>query len=76
MAEIDRYQPDDQRATQSLYRRVFGQDAADASKLRWDWQYHRNPNTPAGGPLIWIAREGQTIDRPAWRDPRRLSVNG
>jgi predicted N-acetyltransferase YhbS len=76
MAEIERYQPDDQRATQLLYRRVFGTDAADASKLRWDWQYHRNPNTPPGGPLIWVAREGQTIVGQYGAIPVRLSVNG
>ncbi len=36
MAEIDRYRSEDQRAIQLLYRRVFGQDAAEASRLRWE----------------------------------------
>ena len=36
-------------------------DMAEANRLRWDWQYRRNPNVPADGPLIWIAREGTTI---------------
>lgn len=76
MAEIDRYRSEDQRATQLLYRRAFGQDAAEASRLRWDWQYLRNPNVPAGGPLIWVAREGQTIVGQQATIPVRLSVNG
>lgn len=76
MAEIDRYRSDDQRATQLLYRRVFGQDAAEASRLRWEWQYRRNPHVPASGPLIWVAREAQTIVGQYATIPVRLSVNG
>ena len=29
----------------------FGPDAAAASRLRWDWQYRRNPNNPGGQPV-------------------------
>ena len=76
MAEIDRYRSDDQRAIQQLYRRVFGQDAAEASRLRWEWQYQRNPNVPTSGPLIWVAREGPTIIGHYATIPVRLSVNG
>ncbi len=76
MAEIDRYRSEDQRATQLLYRRVFGQDSAEASRLRWEWQYLRNPNVPASGPLIWVAREGQTIVGQYATIPVALSVNG
>jgi len=61
MPEIDRYRPDDQRGIEALYRRVFGPDAAAASRLRWDWQYRRNPNNPDGAPLVWVVREGPTI---------------
>jgi GNAT superfamily N-acetyltransferase len=61
MAEIERYRPDDRRQIEALYRRVFGTDMAEANRLRWDWQYRRNPNVPAAGPLIWVAREGQAI---------------
>jgi len=39
VAEITKYRPDDKRAVEALYRRVFGTDMADASRLRWDWQY-------------------------------------
>ena len=61
VADIDRYRPDDRRVVDALYRRVFGHDAAEASRLRWDWQYRRNPNNPGGEPEIWIAREGPAI---------------
>jgi GNAT superfamily N-acetyltransferase len=76
MAEIDRFRPDDQRATERLYRRVFGKDAVEGSMLRWEWQYRRNPNTPSTGPLIWVAREAQTIIGQYAAIPVRLSVNG
>jgi len=61
MADIDRYRPDDRRAVDALYRHVFGTDAADANRLRWDWQYRRNPNNPSENPEIWLAREGPTV---------------
>ena len=61
MAEIDRFRPDDRRQVEALYRRVFGPDAADANRLRWDWQYRRNPQRRDRGPLIWLAREGSTV---------------
>jgi GNAT superfamily N-acetyltransferase len=76
MAEIDRYHPDDRRPVEALYRRVFGPDASDANRLRWEWQYRRNPNMPAEGPLIWLAREGNTIIGQYAAMPVRLSVNG
>jgi GNAT superfamily N-acetyltransferase len=61
MAEVDRYRSEDRRAVETLYRRVFGHDAAEASRLRWEWQYRRNPNNPDGTPVIWLAREGPSI---------------
>jgi GNAT superfamily N-acetyltransferase len=76
VAEIERYRPDDRRAVEGLYRRVFGNDAAEASRLRWDWQYRRNPNNPAQEPEIWIAREGPAIIGQYATMPVRLSVRG
>ena len=61
MAEIDRYTSADRAAVDDMYRRVFGPDAADANRLRWDWQYLRNPNTQSGLPEIWIARDGDAV---------------
>lgn len=76
MAEIDRYRSDDRRQIEALYRRVFGPDAAEANRLRWDWQYRRNPNVPSDGPLIWIAREGTTIIGQYATMPVRVSITG
>ena len=74
MAEIDRYRPDDRRAVDVLYRRVFGADAAEANRLRWDWQYRRNPNNPSDTPEIWLAREGPTVIGQYATMPVRLRV--
>jgi GNAT superfamily N-acetyltransferase len=74
VAEIDRYRTDDRRAVEALYRRVFGNDAAEASRLRWEWQYRRNPNNPGEEPEIWIAREGPAIVGQYATMPVQLSV--
>ena len=76
MAEVLRYRREDRRAVEALYRRVFGTDAAESSRLRWDWQYHRNPNNPGDQPEIWIAREGPAIVGQYATMPVRLSVRG
>jgi predicted N-acetyltransferase YhbS len=76
LADIDRYRPDDRRAVDGLYRRVFGHDAAEASRLRWDWQYRRNPNNPRHEPEIWIAREGPAIVGQYATMPVRVSLGG
>ena len=76
MADIDRYRPEDRRAVEALYRRVFGTDAADASRMRWEWQYRRNPNNPGQEPEIWIAREGPAIVGQYATMPVRLSLAG
>jgi GNAT superfamily N-acetyltransferase len=76
MPEVDRYRPEDQRGVELLYRRVFGSDAAAASRLRWDWQYRRNPNNPGGAPLLWVVREGPTVIGHCATMPVRLSLSG
>ena len=76
MADITKYRPDDKRAVESLYRRVFGIDAAESSRLRWEWQYRRNPNNPGQEPEIWIAREGTTLVGQYATMPVRLSLKG
>ncbi len=76
MAEVDRYRPDDRRQVEALYRRVFGHDSADANRLRWEWQYRRNPNSSATEPLIWIAREGHTVVGQYAAMPVRVAVKG
>jgi GNAT superfamily N-acetyltransferase len=76
LAEIDRYRAEDRRTVDALYRRVFGHDAAETSRLRWDWQYRRNPNNPRGEPEIWIAREGPAIVGQYATMPVQLTVSG
>ena len=76
MAQIDQYRSDDRRAVDALYRRVFGNDAADANRLRWQWQYDRNPNNPGGTPQIWVAREGPSVIGQYATMPVRLSLGG
>jgi hypothetical protein len=76
VAEVTRYRPDDRRSVEALYRRVFGNDAAESSRLRWEWQYRRNPNNPGGEPEIWIAREGPAIVGQYATMPVRLSAAG
>ena len=76
MAVIDRARPADRPAIAALYRRVFGNDAAEASQLRWEWQYRRNPGLRAGGPSAWVAREGPAIVGHYGTIPVRLRVRG
>ena len=76
MADIQRYRREDRRAVDALYRRVFGIDAAEASRLRWEWQYRRNPNNPGQEPEIWIAREGPAIIGQYATMPVKLLVRG
>ena len=76
MADIDRYRPEDRRAVDALYRRVFGNDAAEASRLRWEWQYRRNPNNPGQEPEIWVAREGPAIVGQYATMPVKVSIGG
>ncbi len=76
MPDILRFTPDDLKQVLALYRRVFGPDAAEASRLRWEWQYNRNPGLPAEGPLTWIAKEGPTVIGQYATMPVRLCVQG
>jgi hypothetical protein len=76
MSEIDRFRPEDRRGVETLYRRTHGPDAADATRLRWDWQHRRNPNNPTGQPGIWVAREGPTVVGQYPTLPVRVSLKG
>ena len=60
----------------TLYRRTHGADAADATRLRWDWQHRRNPYNPTGQPGIWVAREGPTVVGHYPTLPVRVSLKG
>jgi len=76
MSDIDRFRPEDRRGVETLYRRTQGADAAEADRLRWDWQHHRNPYNATGQPSIWVAREGPTVVGHYSTRPVRLSLKG
>jgi hypothetical protein len=76
MPEIDRFRPNDRRGVETLYRRTHGPDAAEANRLRWDWQHRRNPNNRTGQPGIWVAREGPTVIGQYPTVPVRVSLKG
>ncbi len=76
MSDIDRFRPDDRKGVDTLLRRTQGADAADASRLRWDWQHRRNPFNASGNPGIWVAREGPTVVGQCSTIPVRLSLKG
>ena len=76
MSEIDRFKPDDRRGVDTLYRRTHGADAANALRLRWDWQHRRNPYNQSGQPEIWVAREGPTVVGHYTTLPVRVSIKG
>jgi GNAT superfamily N-acetyltransferase len=76
MIEIDRYCPEDRPGLGALYRRVLGDERADALLRRWEWQYERNPNLPDGTPLIWLARENGAVVGQYATMPVRLWVSG
>jgi Acetyltransferase (GNAT) domain len=76
MSEIDRFKPDDRRGVDTLYRRTHGPDAAEANRLRWDWQHRRNPYNRSGEPGIWVAREGPTVVGQYPTLPVRISLKG
>jgi hypothetical protein len=76
MSDIDRFRPEDRRGIDVLYRRMHGADAAEASRLRWDWQHRRNPSNRTGQPDIWVAREGPTVVGHCPTVPVRVSLRG
>jgi hypothetical protein len=40
-----------------IFRHIFGDTKAAARRASWAWQYERNPQA-AGGPVVYVAREG------------------
>jgi hypothetical protein len=76
MSDIDRFRPEDRRGVDTLYRRMHGADAAEATRFRWDWQHRRNPHNASGQPGIWVAREGPTVVGHYQTLPVRLSLKG
>ena len=59
--EIVRRRPEHDPELFALYAEVFGGGNLERSRKRYLWQYFENPNTPQDGPVIWMAREGDTL---------------
>jgi len=59
--EIVRRRPEHDQELFALYAEVFGDGNLERSRRRYDWQYFENPNTSEDGPVIWMAREGDTL---------------
>jgi GNAT superfamily N-acetyltransferase len=59
--EIVRRRPEHDPELFALYAEVFGDGNLERSRRRYEWQYFENPNTPSDGPVIWTAREGDTL---------------
>lgn len=59
--EIVRRRPEHDPELFALYAEVFGDGNLERSRKRYLWQYFANPNTPEDGPVIWMAREGDTL---------------
>lgn len=75
MADIDRFRPEDRRGVEQLYRRIYGIEAADAMRLRWDWA-RRNPATRSDTPSYLIVREGPSVIAAAQLTPVRVNMRG
>jgi hypothetical protein len=75
MPDIDRFRPDDRRGVEQLYRRTYGTESADATRLRWDWT-RRNPANASSEPTFLIVREGPTVIAAAHLVPVRVSIRG
>lgn len=73
---ISRRTEDDRNALESMYKEVFGEQAALENRARWRWQYEENPNCPAEGPEIWVAKEDGEILGQYATMPVRLEVKG
>ncbi len=59
--EIVRRRPEHDPELFALYAEVFGDGNLERSRRRYEWQYFENPNTAEDGPVIWMAREGDTL---------------
>jgi len=59
--EIVRRRPEHDAELFALYAEVFGGGNLERSRRRYDWQYFENPSTKEDGPVIWMAREGDTL---------------
>jgi hypothetical protein len=76
MITVDTYRTEDEAAITAMFRRVFGDNATERYRFRWEWQYARNPTCPTEDPEIWILRDGPTVIGQYSSMPIRLAVQG
>jgi GNAT superfamily N-acetyltransferase len=74
--EISRRSESDRDALESMYREVFGAEAAEGNRARFRWQYEENPHCPPEGPEIWVAREDGAVLGQYATMPVRLLAKG
>jgi GNAT superfamily N-acetyltransferase len=74
--EIRRRSERDREALESMYAEVFGFEAAERNRARFQWQYEENPHCPPEGPEIWVAREDGVVLGQYATMPVRLRVKG
>ena len=71
-----RFTLDDLKPVLALYRRVFGPDAAEANRLRWEWQYRAQPLPPSRRPADVDSPRGPDRRRPVRHHARPLVGEG
>ncbi len=76
MPSFTPFRLEDRETLDGIYGRVFGQDAVEAWRTRWNWEFGGNPNNPGGVPLILVARDEDVILGQYAAMPVRLSVLG
>jgi GNAT superfamily N-acetyltransferase len=74
--EINRRAETDRESLEAMYADVFGPDAAERNRARFQWQYEENPHCPPEGPEIWVAREDGVVLGQYATMPIRLLVRG
>jgi hypothetical protein len=74
MADIEPYSPADRRGLEQLYRRTYGNEAADRLRHLWDWA-RRNPAVTVEPPYL-VVREGPTLVAACPLTPVRVSLSG
>lgn len=58
---VEQRRPEHDAELFALYADIFGKKNAEASRVRWRWQYLDNPLTRDSGPVIWMARDGDRL---------------
>ena len=72
--EVCRRSEAERPALEAMYADVFGKNAAEENRARWQWQYDENPNCGPEGPEIWVAKEGGRVLGQYATMPVRLKV--